>query len=122
MKRQEKDQNYKDKDDHKEQDANCRSAAVIAVAQVPHQIDENNQKLQGLCEYVEEEEEFVFFADAGAEPGTVVVEGSDALFAGVAVSHPQRLVKFTDSAVSFGLVHEIDCSLRLVWLRSYLFM
>lgn len=87
MKRQEKDHNYEHKDDHKEKDANWRSATVVAIAYISHQINENDQKLQGLSENVEDEEEFVLFADAGAEPRTVVIESSDALLAGVAVSH-----------------------------------
>lgn len=45
MKRQEKDHNYEHKDDHKQKDADWRSATVVAIAQVPHQIDKNNQKL-----------------------------------------------------------------------------
>ena len=50
MKRKEKGHDDEDKNDHEEQDANRRSADVIAIAQVPHQVDEDDQKLQGLCE------------------------------------------------------------------------
>lgn len=45
MKRQEKDHNNEDEDDHEQKDANWRSTAVIAFTQVPHQIDKNDQKL-----------------------------------------------------------------------------
>lgn len=119
VKRQEKDHDDEDKDYHEQQDANRRSAAVTAIAQVPHQVDEDDQKLQGLCEQVEDEEEFVLLADAGAEPGTVVIEGSDALLAGVTVPHSERLIKLAYSAVSLGFVHEVGWGLRLAWLGSY---
>lgn len=52
----------------------------------------------------------------------MVIESSNALFAGVAVSHSQGLVKFAYPAVSFGLGHEIRWSLRFVWLWGYLFI
>ena len=52
----------------------------------------------------------------------MVIEGSDALLAGVAVPHSEWLVKLAYPAVSLGLVHEMGWGWRLAWLWGYFLM
>jgi len=61
-----------------------------------------------LNEYIGQEKQLILLADAGCQPGTVVVIHWDALILVVAVLDPQRLVKLTASTVSLILHHFVQ--------------